>query len=104
MKKKFLLVFLSIICLQDIYANHTKGGWMYYEYLGPGINDPSKLRYKIGLYLYIDCASSLIEPTWNFSFFSGRAPYTFLQDVTVSAAPDYSVNGVCASQLLPLSN
>ena len=56
MKKKFLLVFLSIICLQDIYANHTKGGWMYYEYLGPGINDPSKLRYKIGLYLYIDCA------------------------------------------------
>ena len=74
---------------------------MYYEYLGPGINDPSKLRYKIGLNLYIDCASSLIEPTWNFSFFSGRFPYTFIQDITVNAAPDYSVNGCVLPNCYP---
>ena len=78
MKKYLLITILSIVCLQDVYANHTKGGWMYYEYLGPGIADPSKLRYKIGLNLYIDCGSTLIEPTWNFSFFDGRPPYNFI--------------------------
>ncbi len=101
MKKYLLLVFLSVVCLQDIYANHTKGGWMYYEYLGPGIIDPAKLRYKIGLNLYIDCASSLIEPTWNFSFFDGRAPYNFIQDITVNAAPDFTVNGCVLPNCYP---
>lgn len=93
MKKYLLLFFLSAVCVQDIYANHTKGGWMYYEYLGPGIIDPTKLRYKIGLNLYIDCGSTLIESTWNFSFFNGRSPYNFIQDVSVAAAPDYIING-----------
>lgn len=77
---------------------------MYYEYLGPGINDPSKLRYKVGLNLYIDCASTLIEPTWNFSFFNGRLPYTFIQDITVSAAPDYTVNGCVLPNCYPCIN
>jgi len=104
MKKYLLLIFLSLICLQDIYANHTKGGWMYYEYLGPGITDPAKLRYKIGLNLYIECASTLIEPTWNFSFFSGRFPYNFIEDVAVSAAPAYSINGCNTTSCYPCLN
>ncbi len=101
MKKYFLLIVLSIVCLQDIYANHTKGGWMYYEYLGPGIADPSKLRYRIGLNLYIDCASTLIEASWNFSFFNGRFPYNFIQDVAVSAAPDYIIDGCVLPSCYP---
>ena len=104
MKKYLLLVFLSIVCLQDIYANHTKGGWMYYEYLGPGVNDPTKLRYRIGLNLYIECNSTLIEPTWNFSFFNGRAPYNFIQDISVSAAPPYSINGCTSTSCYPCLN
>lgn len=98
MKKYTFLILLSLLSFNEIYANHTKGGWMYYEYLGPGIADPSKLRYKIGLNLYIDCGSSLIEPTWNFSFFGGRAPYTFIQDITVNVSPNYSIDG-CATQI-----
>ena len=101
MKRSLLIIILSIVCLQDLYATHTKGGWMYYEYLGPGIVDPAKLRYKIGLNLYINCASTLIEPTWNFSFFTGAAPYTFLQDITVSAAPDYSISGCIQASCYP---
>ena len=97
MKKYILLIILSIVCIQDIYANHTKGGWMYYEYLGPGTIDPTKLKYKIGLNLYIECGSTLIDATWNFSFFDGKAPYNFLQNVTVAAAPPYTING-CTSQ------
>lgn len=96
MKKYFIFFILSLLSFKEVLANHTKGGWMYYQYLGPGIADPTKLRYKIGLNLYIDCASSLIEPTWNFSFFNGAAPYTFIQDISVNAAPDFSING-CTS-------
>jgi len=104
MKKYVLLIVLSIICVQDIYANHTKGGWMYYEYLGPGILDPTRLRYKIGLNLYIDCGSTLIEPTWNFSFFNGRAPYNFIQDVAVNAAPAYIIDGCALPNCYPCVN
>lgn len=104
MKKYLLLIILSIVCLQDIYANHTKGGWMYYEYLGPGTIDPTKLRYRIGLNLYIDCGSNLIEPTWNFSFFNGRAPYNFIQDISVNAAPFYDVNGCTLPSCYPCIN
>jgi gliding motility-associated-like protein len=101
MKKYLLLIILSLVCLQDIYGLHTKGGWMYYEYLGQGINDPNKLRYKIGLNLYINCTSGTIEPTWNFSFFSARAPFPFLQDITVPASPDYSINGCTSTSCYP---
>jgi len=104
MKKYLLLITLSILCIQDIYANHTKGGWMYYEYLGPGINDPSKLMYRIGLNLYIDCGSTLIEPTWNFSFFNGKAPFNFIQDISVNAAPYYDINGCTLPSCYPCIN
>lgn len=105
MKKYLILAALFIFSLQDVCANHTKGGWMYYEYLGPGINNPAFLRYRIGLNLYIDCGSVLIEPTWNFSFFSGRFPHAFIQDVTVTAAPDYTITGCVLPNCYPcLSN
>jgi hypothetical protein len=101
MKKYLFILFLSALSTKEIMANHTKGGWMYYEYLGPGINDPAKLRYKIGLNLYIDCGSSLIESSWNFSFFKGSSPYTFLQDVAVNAAPAYNISGCTTLQCYP---
>ena len=101
MKKFLVLISLSFICLQDIYGIHTKGGWMYYEYLGPGINDPSKLRYKIGLNLYINCNSNTIESSWNFSFFSATAPYAYIQDIAVTAAPDFSIDGCTSTSCYP---
>jgi gliding motility-associated-like protein len=101
MKKYCILLILSLLSFKDIFANHTKGGWMYYEYLGPGIDDPAKLRYKIGLNLYIECNSTLIEPTWNFSFFNGSVPYNFLQNIAVNAAPDYSITGCQTSNCYP---
>ena len=66
-------------------ALHTKGGWMYYQYLGPGINDPSKLRFKVGLNQYMICnpSSGQLDDPINFSFFSGTAPFNFIQDISV---------------------
>jgi gliding motility-associated-like protein len=101
MKKFCILLILSLLSFKDIFANHTKGGWMYYEYLGQGINDPAKLRYKIGLNLYIECNSVLIEPTWNFSFFNGSSPHSFLQNVPVNATPDYSISGCQTNNCYP---
>jgi gliding motility-associated-like protein len=101
MKKYFILLILLFFSCKEIFANHTKGGWMYYEYLGPGTNDPSKLRYKIGLNLYIECNSVLIEPTWNFSFFNGSAPYNFLQNIAVTASPDFSITGCRTNNCYP---
>ena len=104
MKKYIFLFLLSLLSFNEIFANHTKGGWMYYEYLGPGIADPNKLRYRIGLNLYIDCASNLIEPTWNFSFFQGKAPFAFIQDVVVNAAPAFTVDGCTTLSCYPCIN
>ncbi|MEO6406568.1 MAG: PKD domain-containing protein [Ferruginibacter sp.] len=84
MKKQYIIIFLLVLSSLDSLATHTKGGWMYYEYLGPGLLDPSKLRYKIGLKFYIDCNSSLIDNPINFSIYQGRFPFNFIQDVSVS--------------------
>jgi gliding motility-associated-like protein len=101
MKRFFIALITFLVFCETAHANHTKGGWMYYEYLGQGIIDPSKLRYKIGLILYIDCNSTLIEPSWNFSFFNGASPYTFIQDIAVSASSPNSVSGCTTASCYP---
>jgi PKD repeat protein len=45
------LLFLPI---QSLFAEHIKGGEMYYEYLGPG-SDANSAQYRVTLKLYIDC-------------------------------------------------
>src|SRR6478672_5321216 len=86
MRKIILLLFIMAFVAKPALAVHTKGGWMYYEYLGPGLNDPTKLRYKVGLNLYMVCnpSSAQIDDPINFSVFSGGSPSSFLQDVSVS--------------------
>ena len=101
MKKYILLIALTIVCTQEIYATHTKGGWMYYEYLGPGILDPLKLRYKIGLHFYTSCNTTVAEPQWYFSFFNGAAPYTFLQDIAVNPSAPIQISGCVLQACYP---
>ncbi len=81
--RKFLLSFFLIAAFLPSTATHTKGGWMYYEYLGPGINNPADLRYRVGLNYYIECSSFIIEPVFNFSIFNASFPFNFIQDVPV---------------------
>ncbi|MEO6252182.1 MAG: PKD domain-containing protein [Ferruginibacter sp.] len=52
--KRFLFVTLFSIITTSLFANHTKGGWMYYEYLGPGAA-PNSSSYRITLKLYTEC-------------------------------------------------
>lgn len=53
--KKFLLFFCLIFLIgHTASARHIKGGWIYYEYAGPG-NTANTSVYKITVYLFKDC-------------------------------------------------
>ena len=54
MKKTLFVLFFSILCISG-FANHIKGGFFTYEYKGPGIVNPSNLRYDITLTVYMIC-------------------------------------------------
>lgn len=62
MKKIGILLILSFFIYKQSFANHTKGGWMYYEYIGPG-SLPNTVKYRITLKLYTAC--SLNEGQFN---------------------------------------
>lgn len=81
--KKLLLAFILLIAFYSGFANHTKGGWTYYEYLGKGTQDPNKLMYRIGIKFYVNCNTPVTEPSFALSLFTGAAPYTLLQDISV---------------------
>jgi gliding motility-associated-like protein len=78
-----ILLFVSFFC-KDGLANHTKGGYMYYQYLGPG-SSPNKLRYAITLKLYTNCLlnNNQFNPTINFSIF-GAASNDLISNDAVS--------------------
>ena len=70
--KKFLFVIVFSLLAIASNANHTKGGWLYYQYLGPG-NSANTLKYRITLKLYTACIlnSGQFNATINFSVFDG---------------------------------
>lgn len=100
--KKALLTLALFFSLVNTFASHTKGGWMYYEYLGPGIADPAKLRYKIVLKLYIICnpTTGQIDDPINFSFFNAGTN-AFIENVSVSIASNINVQNCTLSSCNP---
>lgn len=52
--KQLLLVLFFTGVLFTSFANHTKGGWIYYKYVGPGTNVNTAV-YSITLKLYTEC-------------------------------------------------
>jgi len=50
----FLSTFFVMGVVLTSFANHTKGGWIYYKYLGPG-NLENTARYEIVLKIYTEC-------------------------------------------------
>lgn len=78
MKKILVSLFFSIILLNS-FAAHIKGGFLTYKYLGPGLTNPSFLRYKVTLTVYMVCnpsAGQLTNPI-NFTVFTGDGPTQF---------------------------
>ena len=67
---------------------HTKGGWMYYEYLGPG-SAPNTNKYRITLKFYTACMlnTGQFDPTINFAVFdAGTHQQLFTIPVTYTTS------------------
>ena len=55
--KKGLLLLLVLFFSFQSFANHLKGGWIQYEYIGPGAT-PNTSKYTITVKQYLDCSST----------------------------------------------
>jgi len=53
--KKLFHLFVLLFLFHSANAIHIKGGWIYYQYMGKGILDTTKLRYNISIKVYRDC-------------------------------------------------
>jgi gliding motility-associated-like protein len=95
--KNILLTFFFAGMLFTSFANHTKGGWMYYKYLGAGVA-PNSAKYLITLKLYTECQLNANQwcPEVNVSIF--KAENYFLVDAV--AVPYNAVEDIqnCTSQ------
>ncbi len=81
--KRVLLTLFFIGFFFTSFANHTKGGWMYYQYVGPG-TAPNTGRYIITLKLYTECIlnSNQYCPAISISIFNANNNF-LVEAVTV---------------------
>jgi gliding motility-associated-like protein len=104
--KRLSAILVLFFVLQQVQANHTKGGYMFYEYLGPG-STPDKLRYRIVLKLYTNCAlnPNQFDPAINFSFFDGGSSqflFTQATDYLDSVNINNCTQQVCHPCIVPI--
>lgn len=95
MKKSLLLLLSLFFLLNESFADHIKGGYFTYQYLGRGVNNTSNLRYRITLTVYMTCSAEnnpgqLSSPI-NFSIFNAGTNQ-FVQDVSVSITSQYRLS------------
>src|SRR5215472_7860152 len=95
MKRHFLLFIFAWILFLSAEASHIKGGFFTYQYLGPGSQNPSNLRFRITLTVYMICfpTDEQLDNPINFTFFDGTT-YQYIQDVSVSITSQYRLGKV----------
>ncbi|MES2429642.1 MAG: PKD domain-containing protein [Bacteroidota bacterium] len=72
--KKVLFTLLLVCTLTNVMARHIKGGFFTYKYLGPGITNPTNLRYQLTLTVFMECYPSegQLNNQINFTIFNSR--------------------------------
>jgi gliding motility-associated-like protein len=90
--KKISLFVIILITVSNSFANHTKGGWMYYEYLGQGSNT-NTARYRIVLKLYTECVLSpgQTDNVIPFTIFNALTNQQ-IANISVSVSSDANTN------------
>jgi gliding motility-associated-like protein len=90
---KSLLTALLLLIASVGFANHIKGGFFTYKYLGPGTQDPAKLRYQVTLTVYMSCTlnSGQLTSPINFTIFDAGTNQ-FLQNVSVPITQQYTLS------------
>lgn len=104
MKKYSILLILSFFSAKEILADHTKGGWMYYEYIGAG-TAANTSKYRITLKLYTECilGPNQFNPTINFSIYdliNGQ----LLSNIPVTYSDQVNIQNCNTSQCYPCIN
>ncbi len=81
--RNLLSTFFFMGLVFSSFANHTKGGWIYYKYIGPGAA-ANTARYQITLKIYTECILNTNQwcPDVNVSIFNGGSN-TLFQTVNV---------------------
>jgi len=71
---KYFLTLLLLLLGGTTFANHIKGGFFTYKYLGESA-DGKLIRYNVKLTVYMGCNPNegQLNPTINFSFFDGAS-------------------------------
>ncbi|MEO6721596.1 MAG: PKD domain-containing protein [Ferruginibacter sp.] len=100
MKKLFTTSFFLALVFAS-YANHTKGGWIYYQYLGPGAN-ANTARYSITLKLYTECFLNSNQwcPDVNISIFNA-GDNTLYETVNVNYSDSVNIQNCTKQQCHP---
>ena len=85
----FTLIFFGLI--QTIDAKHLKGGWIQYEYLGPG-SSPNTSSYRITVRQYLACNSTVgqVDKTINLGIFDA-SNNTLVEELTIDSVVNGSV-------------
>ncbi|UEG48494.1 gliding motility-associated C-terminal domain-containing protein [Ferruginibacter lapsinanis] len=72
--RRVIYTILFLFIFTNVSARHIKGGFFSYKYLGAGITNPSYLRYKITLTVFMECHPSdqQLNANINFTIFNPR--------------------------------
>jgi hypothetical protein len=95
LKRLVFILFFSITSIAA-FANHIKGGFFTYTYLGQG-SDASKSRYDIVLTVYMECdpgpSPGQLNNPINFSFFNAGTG-AFVKNESVSITNQYVISKI----------
>lgn len=92
MKKIFLACFFVIGIFNLASANHIKGGFFTYKYMGAG-SSAGTLKYEVTLTVYMECfpTQGQLDPTINFSIFDAGTNNLFINE-SVSIGERFELN------------
>jgi gliding motility-associated-like protein len=84
---KFLFIILLVCLKLSVNAAHTKGGYLFYEYLGVGAT-ANTAKYKVTMKVYMDVSSSSAQITppngVSFSFFDrDNSSFLFTRSLSI---------------------
>lgn len=91
--RKSLLILFCLFCLANkSFADHIKGGFFTYQYLGPGTTNPNNNMYRVTLTVYMICNPSLgqLNNPINFSLYNASNG-SFIQNYPASIANRYQL-------------
>lgn len=102
--KKSVFAFLFLTFSIVSFANHTKGGWMYYQYIGPGISANSSI-YRITLKLYTICelSSGQTDNQIPFTIFNATT-FTRLYNISAQVTDDSNIKNCTTTECHPCIN